>query len=203
MGGGGCTPTPFHILPTTGPMSFLGGGLHLYPIILRLVPCPFWGRGYPSPRWKVLDWMGYPPGQDWMGYPLQPGPDGAPPSLDWMGYHPGQDWMGYPLQPGMDGASLPLRLDGVPSCQEWMGYSLQPGLNGYHPRPPPVRTGWGTPTPLERLCLGRLRRGRYVSCGVSRDDFLVTISFHFYLWVWFHWVRTVQHSLRQQLESVP
>ena len=44
--------------------------------------------------------------------------------------------------------------------QDWMG--SHPGLDGV----PPVwdRIGWGTP-PQDMLCLDKLRRGRYASCG--------------------------------------
>ena len=32
---------------------------------------------------------------------------------------------------------------------------------------------WYPPPPRDRLCLGRLRRGRYASCGFPQEDFLV------------------------------
>ena len=70
-----------------------GGVPHLHPIILPLVPCPFWGYpsiwsqvpslgggGYLSPRW------GIPQSQvgGTLGYPLAR----TPPSLERMGYPP-------------------------------------------------------------------------------------------------------------------
>ena len=55
------------------------GVAHINPIILPLVPCPFWR--YPKTGYPHLG----------MGYPLLPGQDGGYPK---MGYpHPG---MGYP-----------------------------------------------------------------------------------------------------------
>ena len=73
---------------------FRWGVPHLHPIILPLVPCPFWGYpsdysqipsrrvpqsqvldgGYPSPRWGATD-RGIP---SWDTPPPQPGQDGVP-----------------------------------------------------------------------------------------------------------------------------
>ena len=95
-----------------------GGGLsHLHPIILPLVPCPFWG-GTPVTG----------PRSGWgEGYPI-------------MGYPPGQRWV---------------------TPQAGMGY-------------PPARVRVPTPPPSrDRLCLDRLCRGRYASCGFPQEDFLV------------------------------
>ena len=109
-----------------------GGGLpHLHPIILPLVPCPFW-RGTPAtgPR---------------------PFPGGTP-VLGRMGYPPGQVRMGYhPAKTGWDTPSQ----DGVP----------------------PARMRY--PLPRDRLCLDRLCRRRYVSCGFPQEDCLVQFFFNF------------------------
>ena len=77
-------------------MSFLGKGVpNLHPIILPLVPCPFWG--YPS-AWSQVPSRRTPPppSQDWVGYTPWPEQDGVSP--------PSQDRMGTPLPwPGRDG----------------------------------------------------------------------------------------------------
>ena len=68
------------------------GGTHLHPIILLLVPRPFWG--YPSPRWGYPSPRqgGYPSlGQ---GTPPQSGQDGVPLSQVRMGYPLGQVMLG-------------------------------------------------------------------------------------------------------------
>ena len=67
------------ILPTTGPMFFLGGGT------LVTGSRSFWGWGYPSP---VLSGTGVPPSQDRTG---------VPPGQDWSITPPptGYIWTGY------------------------------------------------------------------------------------------------------------
>ena len=66
------------------------GGTHLHPIILTLVPCPFWGSTHlhpiilplvPCPLWRYpSDWSPVPSGRGYhrMEYP-QPGQDGGIP----------------------------------------------------------------------------------------------------------------------------
>ena len=53
------------------------------------------------------------------------------------------------------------QVDGVLTNQDRIEYSL-------------IRTGWGNPLP-DRLCLDRLRHGRYASYGFPRDNFLVYV----------------------------
>ena len=80
------------------------GVLHLHPIILPLVPCPFWGGGLPHlhpiifplvpcPFWGVPQIL--VPGQDVGGGTLVTGH-----RLGWgysmMGYSPGQGWGTHP-----------------------------------------------------------------------------------------------------------
>ena len=85
-----------------------GGGLpHLHPIILPLVPSPFWG--YPSDWSQVPSW-GYP--SDWSqvpseGYPGQVQMGDTQARSRQGGYH-SQVWMG----------GIPAR-DGVPPIQGW------------------------------------------------------------------------------------
>ena len=97
---------------------------HLHPIILQLVPCPFWV----VPQWLVPGpFQGVPqPGPDKGGYPSQvqtggtpvrdgltppprPGQDGGVPQSG-MGYTPGQDRRVTPVS------------DGVPP---WMGQQME------------------------------------------------------------------------------
>ena len=65
---GRVTPSQSHNT-STGPMSFLGV-LHLYPIILPVVPCPFWGVPWDGIS-PVLGWSISQPGMDrgtpWIG----------------------------------------------------------------------------------------------------------------------------------------
>ena len=67
--GGGSIPSPFHnihptILPSTGPMSFMEGGL----VPQCLIPCPSLKGGGLDEVPPVRDWMGVPL-KDWMGVP--------------------------------------------------------------------------------------------------------------------------------------
>ena len=78
------------------------GGTHLYPIILPLVPCPFWGRRYPISIPSYFHWShvlsrGYP--SDWSQVPSgrYPSPaggtqgQGTPPARDGVPSN-GQGW---------------------------------------------------------------------------------------------------------------
>ena len=86
--------------------QFISCGVHhLHPVILPLLPCPFWGGGTPVLAGGYLNpCQGYPiPGQ---GVPqnrvrirwhnTQTGQDGVPHSQERMGYSPSQERMGYP-----------------------------------------------------------------------------------------------------------
>ena len=96
----GGTPSPSHKTPiSTGPMSFLGVS-YLHPIILPLVPGPFWEVPLSLDRVPHNDLVGVPP--------TQSGLDGGTSS---------QDWMGCP-QLGLDGGTQCLGLDGT-----WTGYA--------------------------------------------------------------------------------
>ena len=89
---------------STGPMSFPEGVPHLHPIILPLVPCPFWG--YPS------DWLQVPsqevPQSQVGGTPVlvRGVPhNGVSPSRSgwgtpWLGWGTPQLFMGYPPRIG-------------------------------------------------------------------------------------------------------
>ena len=139
LGGGGGEGVPcLHLHPIILPLvpSPFWRVPHLHPIILPLVPCPFWG--YPSDWSQVRAGVPHhgvpPPG---MGYPLAR--DGVPPVLGWgtpsqvrmVGWVPHDG--GTPLS--RDGV-LPARsgwwdgypMMGVPPCPG-MGYS-QPGQDG-------------------------------------------------------------------------
>ena len=89
-----------HVHSTTGGYVFSlsttwgrGEVPHLLPIILPMVPCPFWG--YPSPSW------GYPSPGYWVPHPRRGYPvlarGYARPSQVRMGYPPGSAyaWTGY------------------------------------------------------------------------------------------------------------
>ena len=80
------------------------------------------------------------------------------PVPDWGGY-PSQirvpNW-GYPGQVLVPDGGYPSHNGLTPSGQDWMGV------------PPP--------TP-EQVCLDRLCRGRYLSCGFPQEDFLVDTDF--------------------------
>ena len=92
--------------------------------------------------------------------------------------HPRSGW-GYPL-PGM---GSPLARSGWGYPQPRMGYPPgQVRMGGNHdggtPWPwmstPSPSHGWDTPSPQDRLCLDRLCRGQYASCGFPQENFLVT-----------------------------
>ena len=72
----------------------LSGGTNLHPIILPLVPCPFWGGYCGQVRFHVPPW-GYP-SQAREGNPSQDGVLPFQPGQGREGY-PGQVRMGYPL----------------------------------------------------------------------------------------------------------
>ena len=108
---------------------------HLHPIILPLVPCPFWrgtpviglrslSVGYPSPRWGVTQ---VPPPQS--------GQDGVPPSQVTMGYPVAR--MGYPCL----GLGYPILARGYPIVTPWpdQDEDTPPGQDGV---PPPPRAGY-------------------------------------------------------------
>ena len=125
-------------------MSFLGVS-HLHPIILPLVPCPFWGIPSPSHNTSTgpmsflgeypSDWSQVKTGREMMGYP-----------------HPGQDGEGYPII----GYPIPSR-DGYPLVRSRWGV--------------PLTQGWGTPRDRtadgvldmpQSVCLLRLIRSTFL-----------------------------------------
>ena len=90
-------------------LNFVGDVLHLHPIILPLVPCPFQG----VPKWLVSNLVpggtpvlsrgytrsrqGYPPARTGLGNPLARTQDWVPPvrtGQDWGTPWKGQDWTG-------------------------------------------------------------------------------------------------------------
>ena len=119
------------------------------------VPHPAPGGGVPHPRSR---WGGVP-------HPA-PGGGGTPSQVQVGGYPVQLQVGGYPI-PGPGGRST---LAGVPSL--WLGYLPQLGY------PPP---GWGTPPPPpppEQHSMDWLCRGRYASCVLAQEDFLVVTNFY-------------------------
>ena len=135
-----------------------GGVPHLCPIILPLVIWSSWGTPSPSHNTST----GVMLLQPWQGWDTpHPGETRVPPSRR-DGYSPQiQERMGY----------LP------PICvrTSWRTPLSKTGQDGVPPPPPGWdRERWGAhPTPQYRLCLDRLRRGRYASCSFPQEDFLV------------------------------
>ena len=148
-------------------VSLLTGGVpHHYPIILPLVPCPFWG-GTPSPSHNSSTGSRSLPG----GYPIHSQMGGTPSSSQHVGSTPSSPRQGPPGQDLVGGGTPPPSgLDGLPPCQDWMGVphcwnwiGVPPPHQDWMGIPPPPGPGWGYspphPTFRDWMALGQVMPG--------------------------------------------